>query len=75
MVMVAERVSRREEKIVLEMSQRMRRMQECGKPLLIYFKKDIEDDMQKYCRGNKASIINYLVRLGLDALMKEQRKN
>ncbi len=75
MAMIAERLSRREERVVLEMSQRMRRMEECGKPLLIYLKKDIEGDMQKYCRGNKASIINHLVRLGLDALTKEQRKN
>lgn len=76
MAMVAERVSSgKKEKIVLEMSQRMRRRYECGKPLLIYLKKDIEDDMQKYCRGNKASIINYLVRLGLDSLVENQRKN
>lgn len=73
MNMMTERLSHHEEEVVLEISERMRRRKECGKPLLIYLKKDIERDMQKHCRGNKASIINYLVRLGLDFLIQEQK--
>ena len=66
--------SHRGPEVVLEISKRMHRQKECGKPLLIYLKKDIEQDLQKYCRGNRASIINYLVRLGLDFLVEEEKQ-
>ena len=66
---LSESVSVSEEEVVLEISERMRRRKECGKPLLIYLKKDIERDIHNHCRGNKASIINFLVRKGLDSLM------
>ena len=74
MNLMADTLSHHDEEVVLEISERMRRRKECGKPLLIYLKKDIENDMQKYCRGNKASILNYLVRLGLDSLVQQETK-
>ena len=74
MNLMADTLSHRDEEVVLEISERMRRRKECGKPLLIYLKKDIENDMQKYCRGNKASILKYLVRLGLDSLVQQETK-
>ncbi len=46
-------------------------MESYGKPSLIYIRKDIQEDIDKYCSGSKQSIINYLLRRGLDDLIKE----
>jgi hypothetical protein len=43
-----------------------------GKPTLLYIKKDIQKDMDKHCSGSKQSIINHLLRKGLDLLIKEK---
>lgn len=47
-------------------------MDDYGKPTLIYIKKDIQKDMDKHCSGSKQSVINYLLRRGLDVLIKEK---
>jgi hypothetical protein len=57
--------------ILLSVSGRMNREKNCGKPNLIYLKKDLERDITKYCHGNKGLIINYLLRKGLDQLVKD----
>jgi hypothetical protein len=36
---------------------------------LLYLKKDIQADIEKYCTGNKQAILNYLIRRGLDDLI------
>lgn len=41
--------------------------------LLIYLSPDIEEDMEKYCSGTKQAIISYLLRRGLDELIKENK--
>lgn len=41
--------------------------------LLIYLSPDIEEDMEKYCSGTKQAIISYLIRRGLDELIKENK--
>jgi hypothetical protein len=46
-------------------------MESYGKPSLIYIRKDIQADMDKYCSGSKQSLVNYLLRRGLDDLIKE----
>jgi hypothetical protein len=46
-------------------------MENYGKPSFIYIKKDLQEDIDKYCSGSKQSIINYLLRRGLDDLIKE----
>lgn len=46
-------------------------MESYGKPSLIYIRKDIQEDIDKHCSGSKQSIINYLLRRGLDDLIKQ----
>lgn len=46
-------------------------MESYGKPSLIYIRKDIQEDIDKYCSGSKQSIVNYLLRRGLDDLIKQ----
>jgi hypothetical protein len=46
-------------------------MESYGKPSLIYIRKDIQKDIDKHCSGSKQSIINYLLRRGLDDVIKE----
>lgn len=46
-------------------------MESYGKPSLIYIRKDIQEDIDKHCSGSKQSIINYLLRRGLDDLIKD----
>ena len=59
------------ENIILSIAGKMDREQECDKkPILLHLKKDISNDIDKYCHGNKQAIINYLVRKGLDELIK-----
>lgn len=38
--------------------------------MLLYLKKDITSDIEHYCHGNKQGIMNYLIRKGLDELIK-----
>lgn len=46
-------------------------LEEYEKAGLIYVRKDIQADILKYCHGSKQAIINYLLRRGLDDLIKE----
>lgn len=46
-------------------------MDNYGKPSLLYIRKDIQEDIDKHCSGSKQSIINYLLRRGLDDLIKQ----
>lgn len=46
-------------------------LEEYEKPGLVYIRKDIQADIEKYCRGSKQAIVNYLLRKGLDYLIKE----
>jgi hypothetical protein len=57
------------EKILLSIAGRAS-MESYGKPNLVYIKKDIQNDIDKYCSGSKQSIVNYLLRRGLDELIK-----
>lgn len=41
--------------------------------VLLYVLPEIEDDMEKYCSGTKQAIITYLIRRGLDDLIKENK--
>lgn len=41
--------------------------------VLLYLLPEIEDDMNKYCTGTKQAIITYLIRRGLDELIKENK--
>lgn len=43
------------------------------KPSLIYLSNDIQQDIEKFCSGNKQSIFNYLIRLGLDKLIEDKK--
>ena len=45
-------------------------MDSYGKPNLIYIRKDVQEDINKHCSGSKQSIVNYLLRRGLDDLIK-----
>lgn len=46
-------------------------LDEYEKAGLVYIRKDIQADIEKYCRGSKQAIINYLLRKGLDHLIKD----
>jgi hypothetical protein len=46
-------------------------MDSYGKPSLLYIRKDIQEDIDKYCSGSKQSTVNYLLRRGLDDLIKQ----
>ena len=57
--------------ILLSFAGRIDRENECEKkPVLFYLKKDVALDIENYCNGNKQGIMNYLLRKGLDELIK-----
>ena len=63
-----------QEDILLSFSGRIDRENECEKkPVLLYLKKDIAIDIESYCHGNKQGIMNYLIRRGLDELIKDNK--
>lgn len=63
-----------QEDILLSFSGRIDRENECeNKPVLLYLKKDIAYDIDHYCHGNKQGIMNYLLRKGLDELIKNNK--
>lgn len=41
--------------------------------VLLFLTSDIEDDMSKYCTGTKQAILLYLIRRGLDELIKANK--
>lgn len=41
--------------------------------VLFYLPSDINADMDKFCSGTKQAIMTYLLRRGLDELMKENK--
>lgn len=58
--------------ILLSFSGRINRENDCEKKgFLIYLKKETALDIDKYCHGSKQGVINYLIRKGLDELIKE----
>ncbi len=58
--------------IILSVAGKIDREKDGGKNTLIYLKKEIKKDIQKYCYGNKTIIINYLLRKGLDYLISNK---
>jgi len=68
------RVARRQRKkegVLLSVSGKMDRGIECDKPIRLFIKKDINQDIDKFCTGNKQGIINFLIRKGLDEIIKD----
>jgi hypothetical protein len=59
--------------ILLSVTGKINREEECEKPILLYIKKSIISEVKKYCHGNKTSIINYLLQLGIDTLKKDNK--
>lgn len=63
-----------EQDILLSFSGRIDREKECDKKgFLLYLKKDSAYDIDKYCHGSKQGILNYLIRRGLDELIKDNK--
>ena len=63
-----------QEDILLTFAGKIDRENECEKkPVLLYLKKDIASDIAQYCHGNKQGIMNYLLRKGLDELIKNNK--
>lgn len=63
-----------QEDILLSFSGRIDRENDCEKkPVLLYLKKDVALDIESFCHGNKQGIMNYLIRRGLDELIKENK--
>ncbi|WP_028389227.1 hypothetical protein [Legionella fairfieldensis] len=62
------------DEILLSFSGRIDRENDCvHKPILLYLKKDIVADLEHFCHGNKQGIMNYLIRRGLDELIKNNK--
>lgn len=60
--------------ILLSFAGRIDRENQCEKkPILLYLKKDVMLDIENYCHGNKQGIMNYLLRKGLDELIKTNK--
>lgn len=60
--------------ILLSFSGRIDRERECEKkPVLLYLKKDVASDLKHYCHGNQQGVMNYLLRQGLDELIKTNK--
>lgn len=60
--------------ILLSFAGKIDRENECvHKPILLYLKKDVAADIEKYCYGNKQGIMNYLIKRGLDELIKDNK--
>ncbi len=60
--------------ILLSFAGRIDRENDCEKkPVLLYLKKDVMSDIESYCHGNKQGIMNYLLRKGLDELIKNKK--
>ena len=57
--------------VLLSISSRMKREGEAKKPVLLYLNKDISSDLDKYCHGNKQAILNYLLRRGIDSIVRD----
>jgi hypothetical protein len=57
--------------ILLSFAGKIDRENECvHKPVLLYLKKDVAADIEKYCYGNKQGILNYLIKMGLNELIR-----
>lgn len=63
----------KEEALLLITSGKMN-INECGKKTLIYLKNDIEKDIGRYCIGSKVSVVNFLIRKGLDSLLEKKER-
>lgn len=60
--------------ILLSFAGKIDRENECvHKPVLLYLKKDVAADMEKHCHGNKQGIMNYLIKRGLEELIKDNK--
>jgi hypothetical protein len=59
----------KKENILLVISGRAQ-LDEYAKPTYLYLRNDILEDIKKHCTGTKQSIINYLLRRGLDSLIE-----
>lgn len=62
------------DKILLFIAGRMNRMEDCTKPFLLHLRKDIKNDIERYCLGNMNALLNYLVRRGLDDIIEKGEK-
>lgn len=60
------------EKILLSATGRRIHKEKCVKALY-YIPQDIENDMTEYCAGSRQAIMTYLLRRGLDELIKENK--
>lgn len=50
------------------------KMEDYEKPDLIYMRKDIKADIDKYCAGTRQAVVNYLLRCALDTLIESGEK-
>jgi len=58
------------ENILLTITGKMKR-EDCGEGRNLFLRKDIEEDIQEHCRGSMQSVVNYLLKLGIEVLKKE----
>lgn len=67
----ARKVKETKSNILLNACGRLRRKNCAKKGITLFLKTDVNRDMQKYCFGNKQTLINYLVRKSLDDIIKK----
>lgn len=59
------------DKVILTVKGYMKRSRDCEKPYPFYIEKTLLKDINIYCRGTKQSVINELIRIGLEKLKED----
>lgn len=59
------------ERVLLMLDGKMKR-EVCVKPITLYIKKDIKDDLDLYCAGNRQAVINYLLRQAINNIKENK---
>jgi hypothetical protein len=62
--------NKKNRKILLSITGRNRRADCLKAPQLIYLKKNVADDIEKYCNGSAQVVLNYLILRGLEEIKK-----
>jgi hypothetical protein len=57
------------EKLLLSISGKMKRTEDCSHSYQIFLRNDIKNDIDRYCLGSMQGIVNYLIRRGLDEII------
>ena len=60
------------DKIILRMQGSMKRSRDCGTPFLFYVNKSVLNDINIHCTGQRQSVLNELIKIGLKKLKDDE---